>query len=347
MATVREVARRAGVSVGTVSNVLAGSTTVAADLKGRVERAIRELDYRPNHVARSLRTRRSHTLGMVISDITNPFFPEIVRGAEDAARERGYVLATFNTDDRVEREREVFRILESRRVDGVLLVLALPRGDVSHVRDLLRAGTPVVCLDRVPQNLDVDTVSVDNQGGARACVEHLLAQGARRIAYVGGDPRMYIARERLAGYRAALKAAGIPYDRRLAAEGDFRQESGCAQALRLLRLTPRPQALFSANMPMTLGVLRAMDELGLEAPRDLLLATFDHLAFTEPFRPRLTCVVQPTYQIGYQGVVRLIERARSKGDAEPARHLVLPVELRIRGSTQRPPGRCAARPDNA
>ena len=326
MATIKEVARRAEVSVGTVSNVLASLPTVSTSLRERVQTAMREMDYQPSHVARSLKIKQTHTLAMVISDITNPFFPLMVRGAEDAAAEKGYMLSIFNTDDDLERERTVCQILGSRRIDGLLLVPALVRGDDSHVQRLINNGTPVVCLDRMPDQLDVDSVGVDNTGGVASCIEHLAAEGAKRIGYLGGESRLYISGERLAGYEKGMRNAGLKIDRDCVWEADFRQESGYRIAMEELP-KKRVDAVFVANISMMLGFLRAMAELGLEAPRDLLVATFDHLDILDSFRPKLTCVAQPSYQIGKQGVKCLLDRIQNK-DKAPSRYL-LATELRI------------------
>ncbi len=326
MATIKEVARRADVSVGTVSNVMAGLPTVSTELRERVQAVMSELDYQPSHVARSLKINQTHTLAMVISDITNPFFPMMVRGAEDAAAENGYTLTIFNTDDDLAKERSVCQILGSRRIDGMLLVPALVRGDDSHVQRLVKAGTPVVCLDRIPEQLEVDCVGVNNAGGVANCIEHLAGQGAKRIGYLGGEARLYISAERLAGYKRGMREAGLNVDKSWIWEGDFRKESGYRIGIEML---PKKSvdAVFVANIPMMLGFLRAMAELGIEAPRDLLVATFDHLDILDSFRPRLTCVAQPSYQIGRQGVLCLLERLRDKG--RPIRRLLLESELRI------------------
>lgn len=326
MATIKEVARRAGVSVGTVSNVMAGLITVSTDLRDRVHAVMTALDYQPSHVARSLKIKQTHTLAMVISDITNPFFPLMVRGAEDAAAEYGYTLSIFNTDDDLEKERSICQILGSRRIDGLLLVPALVRGDDSHVHRLVNSGTPVVWLDRIPEQLDADSVGVDNAGGVAKCIEHLAEQGARRIGYLGGEARLYILAERLAGYQRGMREAGLKVDKALIWKGDFRQESGYRIGIEML---PKKSvdAVFVANLQMMLGFLRAMTELGIEAPRDLLVATFDHLDILDSFRPRLTCVAQPCYQIGRQGVLCLVDRLRDKG--RPIRRHLLETELRI------------------
>jgi DNA-binding LacI/PurR family transcriptional regulator len=253
----------------------------------------------------------------------------LVRGAEDAAAAQGFMLATFNTDDRVDREKQVLDILRARRVDGVLLVVALPREDTAHVQLLQEAGMPIVCLDRQPRGLAVDSVTVDNAGGVREAILHLVAQGARRIAYLGGQRSFYIAADRLAGYRAALREARIPFETELVREGDFRRESGFRMGGELLN--QNPDAIFSANILMTLGVLDAMEKRGLSPPRDLLLATFDYLALMNAFHPRLTAVAQPSYRIGYEGAGLLIERIRGKR-VDPVQ-LVLPTTLEIGETT--------------
>jgi LacI family transcriptional regulator len=326
MATIKEVARRAGVSVGTVSNVLAEAPSVSEDLRRRVQAAIAALDYRPSHVARSLKSKRTKTLGMVISDITNPFFPLMVRGAEDAAAEHGYMLSIFNSDDDLARERRICETLSTGRVDGLLLVPALVRGDDAHVLRLLQLGIPVVCLDRLPEGLALDRVGVDNAAGVRKAVSHLAGQGAKRIAFLGGLSRFYVSAERLAGFQSGMLDCGLKPIAGLIWEGDFRQESGYRAGMTNLGKM-RMDAVFCANLPMALGWLRAMHEKGFSAPRDLLVATFDHLEILESFRPRLTGVAQPTYQIGRRGVLRLLERLQAPGLA--SEEILLDTELKI------------------
>jgi LacI family transcriptional regulator len=333
IATIKEVAAHARVSVGTVSNVLAGGSSVRAELRERVKASIRALDYHPNHIARSLKSRQTKMLGMVISDITNPFFPLVVRGAEDAASKNGYFLITFNTDDRVERECEVLSLLRSRRVDGILMVVAPNRGSGNHIQAVMHDGIPIVFLDRLPNGTkDIDFVSVDNVKGAQMCVQHLIMRGHQRIAIITGSLVLKNARERLAGYEKALKEAGIEMDRSLVAEGDFRQETGLRLGKDLLLRHHRPTAVFVSNGMMTLGVLEAMEEVGLSCPGDVSLASFDDLPLANVLSPHLTSVAQPGYQIGYQGAELLLGRIRGELSRKPI-HIRLDPELKIREST--------------
>jgi len=333
MPTLREIADRAGVSVGTVSNVINGTAAVSAERRERVLAAIRELDYQPNHVARSLKLKKTRMLGMVISDITNPFFPQLVRGAEDAALKNSYLLITFNTDDNVEREKRVLSVLRQRRVDGVLLVVAPNAGDDGHIRGILDSGMPIVCLDRLPAGIEVDSVSVDNVAGARDCVRHLISMGHRRIAILTGPKAVQTAAERLQGYQEALIQAGIAADPALILEGDFRSESGYRLGRALLAGSDRPTAVFVCNNMMALGLLRALAELGLNCPRDVAVASFDDFPLAEAFQPRMTAVAQPAYSIGYRGAELLIARIEGRpAEPRPSR-IRLATQLLVRESS--------------
>jgi LacI family transcriptional regulator len=333
MPTIKEVAARAGVSVGTVSNVLSGVPTVQRDLRARVQRAIKVLGYRPNLIARSLKQQRTNTLGIVVSDITNPFFPELIRGAEETALAKGFLLLTCNTDDQLEREKQILDMLEQRRIDGLLLVPAIRKSSNAHIARFVQSGIPVVCLDRAPEGIDVDSVTVDNEGGAKACVAHLISRGHRRIAILAGRRTMYITSERLAGYKTALAEAGIGFDKQLVLEGDFHRRSAYLLSRSVLSTPDRPTAVFSSNFLMTEGLLQAAEELRLKIPRDLSVATFDEPEIADVFHPRLTAVSQPARRIGEEGTRLLLERIENK-ERRPARHIVLPTELHILESTR-------------
>lgn len=335
MATLKEVAALAQVSLGTASKVMSGSLHVSAELKSRVQKAATSLGYRPNHVARSLKTRQTRTLGMVISDISNPFFPEMVRGAEDAALARGYVLMTFNTDDQTDRERRVFDLLQARGVDGLLAVLALPKGENEELLGGILENTPVVCLDRRPERLAVDCVTVNNEASGALAVGHLVAQGYTRIGYIGGRKDLYMSAVRERGFLDGLAAAGIRPNPEWILEGSFRSESGYRLAKPLLASPNRPDAIFTANLTLMAGVLKAMEELGLETPRDLGLATFDTIGLLDSFRPRLTAIIQPSYEIGRQGAELLMDRIEHVISSPAPIHLELPTRFRIEESTAR------------
>lgn len=336
MATLKEVAKRANVSVGTVSNVLNETAKVSNPIRERVMIAIRELEYHPNHVARSLKIRATKMLGMIVSDITNPFFSQMVRGAEDAALKRNYLLLTFNTDDHVEREKQVLSVLRSRQVDGALLVVAPSNERPAHIADAIASGLPVVCLDRLPLEIRVDSVTVDNVAATQECIRHLIFQGHTEIAIITGSLSLETAIERLQGYKKALQEAGISVKQDLICEGNFREETGYQLTRKILAREDRPSALFVSNSLMSLGALKAIEELELRCPGQIALATFDDLPLTEVFHPHLTAVSQPAFSIGYAGAELLIQRIEAKRAAESPVAIRLPTQLKVRESTLQP-----------
>ncbi|MGI8742602.1 MAG: LacI family DNA-binding transcriptional regulator [Bryobacteraceae bacterium] len=332
MSTIKEVAERAGVSIGTASNVIGGAAPVSKARTARVLAAIQELDYHPNEVARSLKAKQTKMLGMVLPDITNPFFSDLIRGAENAALERGYLLLTANSDEQVEREKRFVAALRSRRVDGILLAATASKNE-THLKSAIAAGVPIVCLDRVAPGLAVDVVLADNVRGTQECVRHIIRLGHKKIAIITGALELQTAGERLAGYRAALEESGIRYSEDLVMEGDFREEAGYRLGKQLLLRRERPSAIFACNGVMMLGLLVALDELGVRCPEEIALATFDDLRFAHSFHPHLTAVAQPGNSIGYQGTNLLIDRVEGKLTGDPLTIRLAP-ELKIRESTR-------------
>ena len=336
MPTIVEVAKHARVSTATVSNVIRGTRKVSEERTARVQAAIRDLNYFPNEIARSLKVRQTRMLAMVLPDITNPFFPEIIRGAEDAAFARGYFLLTANTDEQAGRERRIVAALRSYRVDGILLATAQGSHDqdTGHIANMVQAGVSVVCLDRAVPDVATDAVLLDNVGGARECIRHLIKQGHRRIAIITGALHLQTGEERLQGYKLALEDAGIPIDRKLIAEGDFRLESGRRCAEHLLKQRARPSALFACNGVMTLGVLQTLEELKLSCPQDLALATFDDVSVEHALHTHITAVVQPSYEMGSRAASMLMDRIEGRLGKECSVVRVNP-KLVLRDSTSR------------
>lgn len=316
MPTVVDVAKRSGVSIGTVSNVIRGTARVSPELRKRVTSAIHELGYFPGRIAEPVRIKQTCMLGMILPDITNPFFPEIMRGAEDRAFERGYLLVTANTDEQVEREKQIVSVLRSRRVDGILLAASSGKGS-GHIRAAIHAGIPVVCFDRHISGIQTDAVLLDNVGGARQCVRHLIGSGCRKIAIITGPLSLLSARERLEGYQEALRDLNTPSLKSMILEGDYRKESGHRLGIKLARMRKRPDAVFVCNGVMALGVLEAIDELGIDCPRDIVVATVDDLPGESLVHRKLTTVLQPSYEIGSRAATLLMDRVEGKLSGPP------------------------------
>jgi LacI family transcriptional regulator, galactose operon repressor len=330
--TIRHVAARAGVSLKTVSRVINGEAGVAAETAARVGSAIAELGFERNDLARSLRQGRSSaTLGLVIEDVANPFYSAIAQAVEAAARERGFMLITGSCEEDADRERELVQALLRRRVDALLLV---PAGrDHAYLARVLGAGTPVAFIDRPPEGIAADTVLLDNLGGARAAVDHLLAQGHRRIAYVADPDALYTAAERLAGYRQAMEAAGVPISPELVRLGTHDAAQAEAVVRDLLTLPPerRPTALFTSNNRNTVGALRALR--GLE--HEIALVGFDDFELADLLAMPTTVVRHDSHSLGRHAAA--LAFARLDGDADPPRRIEVPTTLVQRGSGEVPP----------
>jgi LacI family transcriptional regulator len=335
MASIKKVAEIAGVSVGTVSHVVTGSVPVSENLRAKVQAAIRQLNYHPNHVARSLKTSKTRTLGIIIPDMTISFFPQLIRGAEEAARKSDYWLIAVNSDDNGERQKDLLSLLRSQRVEGILLVLAAAPTPLNQISLMIDAGIPIVCLDRIPDRVPVDSVSVEDAAGARMGVKHLIEMGHRRIGIVTGPLALKNERQRVQGYRQALESSGIRVDESLIWTGNLRaQDVTVLCREKLSGGSKRPDALFSTNGPTALGVLRAFHECGLRTPEDVAFATFDELNVEDIFSPSITTVAQPAYNIGYRAAEILLDRINGVAP-EGTITLRLPAHLEVRSSSAR------------
>lgn len=328
---IAEVARAAGVSAATVSRVVNDPARVRADTRERVEEAIRRLGYRPSRVARRLRVRggRSALIGLLIPDLQNPFFADLARGVEDAASGEGFTVLIGNTDEDARRERHYLQVMGAESVDGVILPPSGRRSPAAE--ELIRHGTPVVCVDRRLTRPRVDVAVIDNVRGAYEATHHLLDRGHQRIAFIHGAPRLSTSRERLKGYREALADAGIPFDPSLTLAGDSRQPSGHRLTSRLLALSPRPSALLVGNSMMTLGALEAVHQAGLQVPHDLAIVGYDDMPWALALDPPLSVVRQPGYELGSVAADLLMRRIGEPGRSTTV--VMLQPELLVRASS--------------
>ncbi len=317
MATMRDVARRAGVSVATVSHVLNDTRPVRPHTRRAVLDAVEDLCYTPNTLARSLVTSRTRSIGLAVSAVGNPYFTEVLHGVEAAALDRGYGLLVADPHDDPRHERTVVQLLHERRVDGVIVA---PSPDPRELLAYLgRHRVPAVFLDRLvemPRSGDgprFDQVRAESAEPTARLVTHLAGLGHRHIALVAGLPGLSTTDERITGYREGLAVAGLPYDERLLVHGDSRTPGARRATAGLLALGARPTALITADNAMTIGALRALRDHGLSVPEDIALCCFDDFPWADVFSPRLTAVAQPSREIGARAVGMLLEHL-----AEPA-----------------------------
>jgi LacI family transcriptional regulator len=339
MSTISDVAQRAGVSTMTVSRVINSSGYSSPETRARVEAAIDELGYVPNALARQLRSERTKTLALVLSDISNPFFTTIARGVEDVAVRHGFSVMYSNTDESEREEAQYLRMLIERRVDGVLLVPAGSSG--TSFRLLQSHRMPVVVLDRRVARSNVDSVRCDSEAGAHALTRHLIELGHRRIAVLTGRRTISTSVDRVAGCRRALEEAGLVLDDALVRYGGFtfgnlHQADGHRMARAVLASTTDwPTAIFAANNFIAFGAIRALHEAGIRVPDDMSVVAFDDLPAEWVSEPFLTVAAQPAYEIGRHGAATLLDRIAGDRVAT-GEDLVLPFEIIVRRSSGAP-----------
>lgn len=333
--TIRDVARAAGASVATVSATINNSDYVSKGMRKRIRQAIRRLHYRPNDLARGLRLQRTRTIAIVVPDLSNHFYIDLVRGVKDYAGSANYTLLVGDSREKWEEERAYLDLFHRRRVDGIIRVPSLEGGKARAGRVL--GGIPVVYADRLRTsgNHVVGEVGVDNVAAAEEAVRYLLSLGHRRIAIISGPREDRNSADRLEGYRRAMRGARIQIVQRLIHAGDNDFGSGQRCAIELLSLASRPTAVFCTNNLMALGALRAIQELKLRCPKDVSLLGFDDFEWAALLRPALTVVRQPAREIGSTAARALIDRLEDRTSA--SRSYILPTELAVRSSCAPPP----------
>jgi LacI family transcriptional regulator len=331
---ISEVAKRAGVAPITVSRVVNNNGYVSAETRQRVETAIQELNYIPNSLGPSLRSKRTETLALVLSDLTNPFWTSVARGVEDAANKQGYHIIIGNTDESPTKQKEYLKFLLKKQVDGFLIVpTSLDAMDILH-----KQSVPFVVLDRRISGAKFDTVRCESLEGAYRLTKHLLELGHRQMAIVTGRQDHSTAADRVAGFVQALEEAGIK-DSHQIYWGEYHQESGYEATQKFLQSEPRPTAIFAANNLLAIGVMRALREAQLRVPEDISVVAFDDLPLAITIDPFFTVAMQPAYEMGYKATELLLSRLNQDepGTKTESSEIILPVEIIIRRSSGKPP----------
>lgn len=335
----QDVARLAGVSISTVSAVINNKGIVSAELTQKVQQAIEAIGYRPHAGARGLRLGRTQIIGMVMQDIANPFFVEVMRGVEDEAGRNGYEIMVCDSSGQPDLELKRLNALYAQRVDGVLLAPS----DSYAAREILpQKHSPMVFVDCVPVKARVTCVVTDNFEAAYQATQYLIGLGHQRIAVISGRTVHSTIIDRVEGYRKAMNEAHLAIREEYVAHGDSRIESGYYGGLKLLNSPQPPTAIFTLNNRMTLGILNALRELRVPCPERVSVLSFDDSDWAAAFNPSLTAIRQPTYQMGKCAMQLLLESIRSAGNggnSEP-RQVLLKSSLQIRESTARPPADC-------
>ena len=331
MPTIRDVAKRAGVAPITVSRVINNSGYVSQEVRQRVEQAIAELNYIPNLLGPSLRSKRTNILALVLSDITNPFWTTVARGVEDTANQSGYYVVLCNTDESQRKQDEYLSVMLRKRVDGILLV---PAQSTAHsIRMIQQQAVPVVVLDRRVADSQVDVVRCDSEDGAYRLTCHLLALGHRYIAMITGPAQVSTAADRVLGFQRAMAEAGLVQDMQQVYWGEYNQKSGFALTKQALRSTPRPTAIFAGNNFIAIGAMMALREARVQVPGDLALVAFDDLPAPLIIDPFFTVAVQPAYEMGKTATELLLSRIAAQAP-DQYKEILFPAEIIVRRSSQ-------------
>jgi len=329
--TMRDVARLAGVSTSTVSAVINNSVPVSPKRKKKVLEAMAALDYHPDEVARSLKKGRTKAVGVIVPDITNAFYPEVIRGVEESARQHGYAVLLCDSTENPANENEHLDTLFSRRVDGVLLAICARSTAYDAI---VRRRFPVVFVDRIPPTATENTVSTDNVQAGYIAARHLIELGHERIAMLVGDLALSTHRDRLEGFRKAMQEAHMAIRNDFLIAGELEVANGFEDSLRMLSLPITPTAIMVSNNKLLLGLLQALDERHISIPKDMSVLGFDDYAWNKYFNPSLTAIAQSTFEMGrkaFELLVQIINKGKNIGSAE--RHIRLNAELRVRNST--------------
>lgn len=326
MATMKDVAKRAGVSMTTVSHVINQTRYVSDELTARVKQAMQELNYYPNTLASSLRSGKTKIIGLVIPDISNQFFAEISRRIEDNGYEYGYSVILCNTDDDITKEKRYIDVLIAKQVDGIVFISA--GGESNNLEKTLDSHIPIVVVDRDMENIAADIVLVDNAVGGYTAARHLIQLGHRRIACITGQSPVTPSAQRVQGYKRALQETGIPIDEKLIVSGDFRYESGHQAMVKLLSLEPLPTGVFACNDMMAIGAVQAVNDHGLRIPEDISMIGFDNIPFSQTTYPTLTTIAQPFDAMAKLIVDLLIEKIKLQSQRKGA-NVVTPKYQRV------------------
>ena len=332
MATIYDVARKAGVSTGTVSRYLTGKGYVGEAARERIQYAIQELDFSPSGIARGLSKKHTRMIGFVVSDLLNPFVPEVVRGAQDLADESEYCMLIYNTDGNGQREVRALQLLYERRVDGLIIMPPeTPEGN-AFILELHRRGIPLVLIGRSLDSVAVDRVTTDTYTGALAVVQHLAALGHQRIAFIAGESALRTTRGRYQGYLDGLARAGLSFDASLLVEAPLTHDGGAHATAQLLQLTHPPTGIFTINDMVALGAMQEIYRQGLSIPNDISLVGFDDIALAALVQPPLTTVAQPKHLLGQTAVEQLLAQIEHAEDHHP-QEIRLPCSIVVRNST--------------
>jgi LacI family transcriptional regulator len=331
--TIKEIAKQLNISKSTVSRALRNSSEISEETKQRVIELARSLHYTPNPIALSLLRNSTHTIGIIVPDIDNPFFSTAISGVEDVAYSRGYHVMIYQSHESYDREQIDARHIADRRADGLIVSVASQSKDHNHFLELQERDIPVVFFDRVSNEVKTHKILVNDYEGAFKGTEHLIEQGCRRIAHIAGPLNLTISVNRYNGYRDALMKHNLPLRDEWVVSAEYSQSEGSDRAYQLMALRERPDAIFAASDRIAIGVHWALRQLGYRMPDDVALLGFSDLTISALLDPPLSSVAQPSFEMGRQAAELVLELIENKNTLVSYETRVLKTFLQIRGST--------------
>jgi LacI family transcriptional regulator len=327
LTTLKDVARAAGVSTATVSRVLSNTGYVSDEIRKRVQKAIDKLHYQPNGIARSLRSAKTHTVGVLVPDISNPYFMEIIRSVENVLSKENYNILVASSDEHPDKERKLLEVFFEKRVDGIILATSHLK-DSEFMADFTNSDVPLVLVDRSIDGIQIDTIAEENESSSSELVKYLIAVGHRKIAIINGSAPISTVNERRLGFEKTLKEHGINVPDEYIQEGQFDVETGYLSGKRLLKMDNPPTAIFCCNNFIAIGLMMVINELKLSIPEDVSIVSFGELLLPELIRPKLTAIIQDPERIGRIAGRLLLDRLNGN-ISEIAENITLQPHIRL------------------
>ena len=333
--TIHDIAKKLNLSASTVSRALNDNPVISEPTRNLIKRIAVEMGYRPNTLAANLRTKRTNTIGVIVPLINRHFFSSVISGVEEIAYNSGFAVTISQSNDKFEKESKIVQALFANRVDGIILSIAMETNSVDHLKLFSERNIPIVFFDRIVDEIEAHKIVVDDYGGANRATKHLIGQGAKNIAHIGGPLHLKIYEYRQKGYCDALKEAGLEVNKSLIINNSLSREEGTLSIQKLLQNDVKPDAIFCANDTTALSVIIYLKEKGIKVPADIAIVGFSNEPFSEVVTPSISTVKQPGFMIGQKAAQLLIQQILHNNENSDYKTIVMPTELIIRDSSKR------------
>ncbi len=332
--TIHDIAQKLNISASTVSRALKDNPLISETTREKIKKAAIEMGYRPNVMAANLRTRRTNTIGVIVPLINRHFFSSVISGIEDVAYKQGFAVTISQSNDKQEKESTIAHTLFSNRVDGLILSIGMETQSYDHLKLFSERNIPLVFFDRIVEEIPAHKIVIDDFGGAYRATQHLIEQGRKKVAHIGGPLNLQIYAKREAGYRQAISDAGLQINEDLILHNSLTREDGLNAIKRILQTKERPDAIFCANDTTALSVIIHLKEKGIKIPEDIAIVGFSNEPFSELVTPSISTIKQPGFEMGQKAAELLIKQIGSKVKPKNYQTIVMETELIVRNSSQ-------------